>query len=62
MFVNPGVILTPWVVKKVLQKYRTISTQTIKSIPLIIQKWIQETLGTIIGEGHSEAIKKENNR
>ena len=44
-------------IKKILQNYRFISTETLKFILLILKNRMQETLDTIIGEHQSETIK-----
>ena len=45
------------VIKKILENYRPISTQTLKFILLILKIQMQGTLDTIIDEHQSEAIK-----
>ena len=42
-----------------MQNYQPVSTKTIKFILLILKNRMQETLDTIIGEHHSEAIKNK---
>ena len=45
------------VIRKILQNYRFISTETLKFILLILKNRMQETLDTKIGEHQSETIK-----